>query len=89
MPLVCANLKVTINLLTFKFAKMSVIDIYIYLLTSYDSNLQISSKHENTVTQCAFLQDLFHFLRFSMFFLRFPELFKDISASVDQQIMKI
>ena len=40
-------------------------------------------------SQCAFLQDFFHFLHFSTSFLRFPELFKKILASVDLQIMNI
>ena len=39
--------------------------------------------------QCAFLQDLFHFLRFFKFVSRFPELFKNISASVDLEIRKL
>ena len=40
-----------------------------------------------TISQCAFLQDLFDFLRFPMFFSQFPELFKNMC--VDLQIMKI
>ena len=35
------------------------------------------------VSQSAFFQDLFHFLRFSRFFSRCPDLFKNILASVE------
>ena len=42
-----------------------------------------------SVSQCAFLQDLFHFLCHFTFFSHFPELFKNVSAGVDLQIRKI
>ena len=42
----------------------------------------------DTGTQCAFLQDLFHFLRFSTVFSHFTELLKNILASVDLQLCK-